>query len=178
MSAVKRTITFVDLDGNQVTEDWWFQIGKTDAIEMDVVHEFAQMSNPEEHYKNVVEGNDTRTMLRIWRELLFAAVAKRKGNRLVKGPDILEEFRYGGAYEQLYSDILEMDDAGASFFQQIVLPEFQSPVQKEGDHEPTDDELLAMSDEEFYRAAGTNKVEEMDKRFLPIAFRRKTAKAA
>lgn len=174
MAMVFRDISFEDPDGKPITERWWFQIGKTDALEMPKVHEFAQMDNPEEHFRTIVQGNKTQEMMEIWKQLLFVSAGQRDGNMILKGPDVVKHFRYGGAYEQLFNELLESEDAGASFFASIMPSGVQdsvTPIKKEY----TREQLLAMSDEDFFKAAGTKDVMQMDQTYLTLAMQRRNA---
>ena len=174
MGAVKRKITFTDPDGVEVTEDWWFQFDESDAVEMDYVHDLLKMDNPQKYLDDIAKNKDTKTLLGLWRELLLASAGKRDGKLIDKDKAVVRQFRYGGAYRALFSELISEDDAGASFFRDIMPERVQKQMHEEVTRRYSDEELYAMSDDEFYKAAGTDKVEEMDKRFLPIAFRRRT----
>lgn len=178
MGASKQSITFEDPDGNTVTEEWHFQLDETDAIEMDIVHDLLTMDNPEQYLRDIVENKDSRALLQLWRELLIHSVSRREGKLLVKDKETVRQFQYGGAYRQFFSDLITSDDAGNAFFMKIMPTRVQEKAAEEVARAYSDEELFAMTDEEFNKAAGTTKVEEMDKRFLPIAFRRRVGKAA
>lgn len=171
--AVKKEITFEDLDGNEITQEWWFRLDKTDALDMDIVHE----KDPANYLKQIMKDQDSRKLLRVWRELLFASVGKREGNLLVKSPEILAEFQQSGAYNQFFSELIEADDAGASFFVSIMPKDVQEKIQKDDGRVYTKDELLAMTDEEFDQVAGTD-TKKMTQEHFQIAFQRRNAKAA
>lgn len=174
MGAATKDITFTDVDGEEVTETWHFQLDESDAAEMDLVHELLKMGNPEQYLRDIVENKDSKALLNLWRELLMASVGKREGKLIVKDAETLRKFRYGGAYRKFFTELITMDDAGASFFAQIMPDDIQKQMNEKAAPTYTDDELMAMSWPDFYKAAGTDKIEKMDKRFTPIAFRRKT----
>lgn len=179
MPAVKKTISYTNLDGEKVSEDWWFSLGQTDMIEMDVTH----MKDREEFLAAIVKDNNTRNLLDLWKDMLFKAVGRREGNYLVKDGQILKEFVGSGAYEALYEEIANSDDAGWSFFQTMMPDGFIDKAaeasQQEKSKKYSTSELLNMSDEEFYKAAGTDRVQDMDKFFMAIAMKRLTdSKAA
>lgn len=172
MGAAFQEISFTNADGEQVTETWWFELDETDAIEMDVIHELIQKGDPEAYLRGIVERKDSRALLNLWRDMLLASVCKREGKLLVKGPEILKEFRFGGAYRQFFSELITSDDAGAWFFTKIMPDRVRQQAEKETAKKYTNDELLAMTDEEFYKAAGTSDLREMDKRFMTLAMNR------
>jgi hypothetical protein len=171
--AVKRTIRFLDLDGEPVEQDWYFSLGKTDALEMDLVHH----EDVAEYLNDILKNKDSRKLLEVWKELLFRSVGKREGNLLVKNDEVLREFKQGGAYEQFFSELVEADDAGAEFFLSIMPADVQVKVVEEQNKTYTKDELMSMTDDEFAQVAGRD-VTEMSKEHMQIAFLRKTSKAA
>lgn len=172
MAAVRKLISFTDLDGKPVSEEWWFQLGKTDALELDIVHE----DNPEEYLKKILDDKDSRKLLKVWKELLFAAVGVRVDSQLVKNDEVLARFKQGGAYEQFFSELIESEDAGASFFAAILPDDVRDQAAKQAANPTyTDQQLLDMDDEAFYAAAGTSDLKKMDKRFTTLAMRRLSA---
>lgn len=175
MSTVKRTITFNDIDGHEVTEEWYFDLGVTDVMDMDIVHEHPD--DVAEYVMSIMKNRKTKELLQLWRELLMRAVGKRVGNRLVKGDDIMVEFRHGGAFEKLFAELIEDPKAGADFFNAIFPANIQAKIEEETSKQFSDDELMAMSDEDFVKVAGTN-IMEMSPRLTQIAVNRKTRSAA
>ncbi|AVD99474.1 hypothetical protein SEA_BING_52 [Streptomyces phage Bing] len=176
MAAVMRTIRYTTLDGQPKAVDYWFQLGKTDAIELDFVHR----KNPKQYLESIAANQETRNLMEVWKDMLFRAVGKRKmgedGEYIVKNPQILEEFVGSGAYEQLFNELAESQDGGAAFFLSIMPKEVQANADAEAarvNRDYSNDELLAMSDEDFYAVAGTKKFQEMDKRFQLIAWERR-----
>lgn len=172
MPAVMRTIRFIDLNGQPKEVDYWFSLGKTDAIELDFVHR----KNPKQYLESIAANQETRNLMEVWKDMLFRAVAIRRNDYLVKNEEVLEEFRGSGAYEQLFNELAESEDGGASFFLSIMPQEVQANAEAEAtrvNRDYSNQELLDMSDEDFYAVAGTKKFSEMDKRFQLIAWERR-----
>lgn len=172
MPAVMRPITFADLDGNVKTVDYWFSLGKTDAIELDFVHR----KNPKQYLADIAANQESRNLMEVWKDMLFRAVAKRKGDYLDKSPEMLAEFQGSGAYEQLFNELAESEDGGAAFFLSIMPKEVQENADKEearNTRNYSNQELLEMSDEDFFGVAGTRDLMKMDQRYMQIAWQRK-----
>lgn len=174
--AVKRTISHNDLDGNPVSEDWYFTLGKTDVLEMDVVHDHEDVPA---YLAAILKDakNHSRDILELWKEMLFRSVGQREGNLLVKDDAILRKFRYSGAYEQFLSELLDEDDAGASFFMAIMPKEIQDRVSAEQNKKYEKEEMLAMTDAEFSKAFGTDETA-WDREVLVVAMQRQHHKNA
>ncbi len=176
MPAVKRTIRYNDLNGQPKVVDYWFVLGKTDAIDLDFVHR----KNPKQYLEEIATNQNTKDLKEVWKDMLFRAVGKRKlgedGEYIVKNEEILLEFIGSGAYEQLFGELIMAEDGGASFFLSIMPQEVQVNAQEEAarvNRDYSNQELLDMSDEDFYAVAGTKKFAEMDKRFQLIAWERR-----
>jgi hypothetical protein len=171
MAAVKKEITFEDLDGNEVTEEWYFRLEEADVVDMDLAHE----KDPAAYLKKIVEDHDSRALLALWKELLFRSVGKREGSLLVKRPEYVDEFMYGGAYNKFFQELITSEDIGAEFFTSILPQRIQERVKEEQNRTYTKDELLAMSDEEFDAIAGTD-TKNMSQEHFQIAFQRRSQK--
>lgn len=171
MGAVKRVIQFNDLDGNPVEEVYYFQLGKTDALETDVIHE--HKDDMEEYVRELAKGKNSRELVKVWQQLLFTAVGQRVGNQLIKSPEITAQFRFGGAYEQFFSELMESEDGGGEFFMKIMPEDVQERSEEAAKRVYTKEELLDMPDAEFDRIAGTDE-SKMSREHLLIAFQRKS----
>lgn len=172
MGMVKKDITFVDVDNETVTETWYFSLDEEDAAGMDIIHEAIKTGDADGHLRKIFNGEDTRALLDLWRELLMVAVAKREGKLLLKDEAIKREFRFGGAYKKLFSEIVSSEDAGASFFMDIMPKHVVQQAQEQAAKDYSNEELLAMTDEDFYKAAGSSDLRDMDQRFMTLAMQR------
>jgi hypothetical protein len=170
--AVKRSITVTDLDDNEVTEDWYFSLGRTDVLEMNVVHDYADVPA---YLTSIMKdaGNHSREILDLWKEMLFHSVGQREGNLLVKDEAIVRKFRFSGAFEKFLGELLEEDDAGASFFMSIMPSDVQEQIKTNQSKVYEKEEMLAMTDEEFDRLIGTD-LRDMTKEQQLIAFQRRS----
>lgn len=169
--AVKRTITCNDPDGIPITRDWYFALGKTDMLEMDVVHDYEDVPAYLASILKDPKGH-SRELLKLWKEMLFHSVGVRDGNLLIKDESVIRDFRFSGAYEQLLGELMDEDDAGASFFVSIMPSDVQAKVAEETTHVWTKEEMLGMTDEEFDKHIGTD-LRNMTKEQQLVAFQRR-----
>jgi len=166
--AVRKDISFVDLEGRERTETYYFHLGKTDWFELDVAHR----ENPSAYLMSLMQEGNSRELWKLWKQMLFAAVARRDGDILVKNARIQEEFAGSGAFEALFEELINSEDAGGNFFLSMMPEDVRKQAEAQKNRQYTDQELLEMSDDEFYLAAGTRDPKEMDKHFLVIAMKR------
>lgn len=174
MGMVKKTISFVNaFTGEPFTQDWYFMLDESDAIDMELMHR----PDVQEYVMGAVKNQKSRDLTTIFKEILFAAVGRKDGNRLVKDEETINEFKFGGAFRQLFSEILEMDDAGAEFFSEMMPDRVVAQAKEQAEKVWTEDELLAMTDDEFAAVAGRDE-KDWSREHLLIAMKRKVSKAA
>jgi hypothetical protein len=172
---VRKIISHQTPDGTDVQSEWYFSLGKTDMAEMELAH----MKDPGTYLKEIVENEDSRRMLDLWQEMLFRSVGIREDDLIIKDAGVIRRFKGCGAYEAFFADLVEMPDAGFSFFISIMPADIQKKIAESETQERqyNDDELLAMSDEDFMKVAGKNPMQ-WSKHHTMIAMKRKTGNAA
>jgi hypothetical protein len=175
--AISETMTYKDIDGNTVTKEWWFSLDKREIAEMKIRHEGPGKGSLEDYLDRIVKEQDNNKLLDNFKAILEASVAVRVDNYLKKTPEVLMEFTGGGAYETMFMKMLGDAQYAANLINGIIPKDMAEEVQKkqaEGEHY-TDAQLLAMTDDAFFEAAGGTNPMRWDSRFLTLAARRKTA---
>src|SRR5690606_10741321 len=168
---VRKIITHQTPDGTDVQSEWYFSLGQTDIVEMELSH----MKDPGAYLKEIADNQDSRRMLDLWQEMLFRSVGIREDDLIIKDESVVRRFKGCGAYEAFFGELIGMPDAGFSFFASIMPADIQKKI-AEGevqDRSYSDEELLAMDEAEFRRIAGSNE-KDWDRRYLMIGLRRKT----
>lgn len=176
--AISELITYRDLDGQTVTKEWWFSLDRAEIAEMKIRHDGTGKGSLEEYLDRIVKEQDNNKLLDNFQAILRKAVAIRVDNYLKKSPEVLHEFTGGGAYSAMFMRMLEDASYAARLVNGIIPEDMAEEVQKqqaERQKEFTDNELLAMTDEAFFQAAGGTNPMRWDQRFLVLAGRRKTA---
>jgi hypothetical protein len=135
---LKKSITFDDLDGNPVTEDFYFNLTKAELAELDI-ETTGGMAGVLEKLSNT---NNGPTIIRLFRDIIGRSVGMRSedGRRLLKNQQIRDEFMSSEAYSALFMELIEAPDSGASFFVAIVPKDLQEQVQENA--QPTTDVAL------------------------------------
>lgn len=176
--AISETITYRDLDGQTVTKEWWFSLDRAELAEMKIRHDGTGKGTLEEYLDRIVKEQDNNKLLDNFQAILRKAVALRVDNYLKKSPEVLYEFTGGGAYSAMFMKMLEDAPYAARLVNGIIPEDMAEEAAKreaEGEKNFTDDELLGMTDEAFFAAAGGTNPMRWDQRFLVLAGRRKTA---
>ncbi len=167
---LKKTITYPDLDGNSITEDFYFNLSKAEIAEMELSHAGGFSG----YLKTMIETQDGAQIIATFKNILLSAIGRRSedGKRFVKSQEIRDEFVQTEAYSQLFMELVTDGTAAAQFVESIVpsdlreaiakgenaldLPtakdEPEKPAWMIEDRDPTQAEFAAMSKEEMQEA--------------------------
>lgn len=122
---LKKTITFKDLDGQDVTEDFYFNLSAVELAEMEIGN-----SNISDRLKKIIESEDTGQIFQMFKEILTKAVGKRSddGRRFVKNQDVVDEFFQSNAYEVLFFEWIADGNAAAEFINGLMPADLEQVV--------------------------------------------------
>jgi len=156
--------------GEEVEKEYFFALSRAEIAKMKLAHR----GDIEQYFKEIVERKDGAELIEVYEGLLLKAVGIREGDRLVKSQDIVDEFTQTGAYEELFMELIQSDDAGLGFFVKVFPEGLMEEVQaKEAEKQYTDEDLLNMSDDDFMAVAGSNPMK-WSKHHTALAMQRKS----
>lgn len=171
-----KTITYTNLRDQEVTEELWFHLNTAEAVELEVSRKGGLQSYVDE----IVKAEDFGTLVSIFKELICLSYGEKvedsNGNlRFVKNQDLVDRFTQTDAYSALFMDLVTDTDKAIEFFNNLVPKEVREKYAKQNEdpNELSDAALLKMSDEDFYKAAGSRHQKDWDRRFLILAIQRK-----
>ncbi len=115
---LKKTMTYIDYDGNPRTEDFWFNLNKAEVAKM----EFGTAGGIQKMIERLVQEQDTKRIIEVFDELICCSYGKKglDGKRFIKTPELLEEFKQTEAYSDLFVELLGNPDKAAAFFAEII----------------------------------------------------------
>ncbi|AXQ61285.1 hypothetical protein SEA_LIBERTYBELL_44 [Streptomyces phage LibertyBell] len=169
----ERTIAVTNpFTGERKEETFYFQLDRADMIDMDILDH----DDVEAHLRSIIEGKNAARLIKVVREMILSAVGVKDGTRFVK-KGVADRFVEEGFWNALFEELFQEENP-----MEFIIGILPADVQKEiaAGHEKTytDDELLAMSDAEFYKAAGVKTMDNMSPHFMQIAVRRRQQKNA
>lgn len=117
---LKREIQFKDLDNNDVTETWYFNLSKAELAEMALRHGGAE--SLQALLRKMVEAQDGNAIVENFKMILLAAVGRRSddGRRLIKTPEVRQDFEFSDAYNVLFMELMTDTTACVTFIKAIV----------------------------------------------------------
>ena len=124
---LKKTMTYTDFDGNQVTEDFYFNLTKAELLEMEMATD--KVVGLEATINKLQEERDGKKIMELFKNIIRKAIGKKSadGRRFIKNDEIADEFMQTEAYSDLVFELCTDADKGAAFFNAIV-PQPEKPA--------------------------------------------------
>ena len=116
---LKKTVTYVDYNGVERTEDFYFNLSKAEVTEMELSVEggFSKM------LEEIVKSNDNARILELFKDMVLKAYGEKSadGRRFVKSKELAEAFSQTEAYSEIFME-LAMDEKAAAAFVNGIMP--------------------------------------------------------
>lgn len=170
---LKKAITYQNMDGEDVTEDFYFHLTKAEVVEMEIS---AKGGEGLEHWLNVmIESKDGRELIDAFKNILLSCVGQRSpdGKEFIKNQQVRDYFVQTGAYSALFMELLSSTEQNgtevvAEFLTQIVPKDIaqkigtgqklvegvpqastEEPAWVKESRDPTPDELKKMTPDQL-----------------------------
>lgn len=119
---VKRTITFIDYNGNERTEDHYFNYTEAELSEL----EWSKNGGFSEYVRRIVQAQDMPEISAVFKKVVLESygIKSLDGRRFEKGENhsIAKEFMETPAYSKLFMDLMTTKGALAAFFNELLPP--------------------------------------------------------
>ena len=116
---LKKTITYVDYDGAQRTEDFYFNLNKAETFG----YMNSEVGGIDAFIDKVVRAKDNVTLWNIWSDFIKLCYGEKSddGRRFIKSEELSEAFAQTEAYSQLMMELLsDGGDKAAEFVNGVV----------------------------------------------------------
>lgn len=115
---IKKTITYVDYNGVERTEDFYFNLTKAEITEM----EMSTTGGMSEMVKRIIAAQDTPTLIKIFKDLILKSYGEKDidGRRFIKSEELSTAFSQTEAYSQLFMELATNAEAAADFVNGII----------------------------------------------------------
>ena len=115
---LKKTITYVDYNGTERKEDFYFNLSKAEIMEM----EMGTTGGMVEMINRIVAAQDAPAIIDVFKKMILRAYGEKRadGKRFIKSKEISEAFSQTEAYSQLFMELATDADAASKFVNGIV----------------------------------------------------------
>lgn len=121
---LKKVIKFTDYNGTEREEEFYFNLTKAEAIEMQLSTE----GGLAERMQRIIAAQKTSELIKAFKDLILDAygVKSEDGRRFIKNDEVRDEFAQTEAYSILFMELATDADKAAEFVNGI-LPANMSP---------------------------------------------------
>lgn len=115
---LKKTITYKDYDGNERTEDFYFNLSKAELAEM----EFSVDGGFVRMVEKIIAEKNMKRLAEIFKDLVLKAYGEKSpdGRRFIKNQELRDSFSQTEAYSILFIELASNAEAAAAFVNGIV----------------------------------------------------------
>ena len=115
---IKKTVTYVDYNGVERTEDFYFNLTKAEIAEMEMSVEggFSKM------LEEIVASKDNVKIVSLFKQMVLKAYGEKSadGRRFMKSEEISKAFSETEAYSEIFMELALNTDAAAAFVNGIM----------------------------------------------------------
>ena len=124
---LKETIKYVDYNGEQREEDFYFNLSRAELIAMD----YSVDGGLKEMIEKIVKEKDTVKIYKMFTDIIYKAYGEKSpdGKRFVKSTAISDSFIQTEAYSELIMKMISEPDYAAKFIEGVISinPNSDSP---------------------------------------------------
>ena len=115
---IKKTVTYIDYNGVERTEDFYFNLTKAEVAEMEMSVEggFSKM------LEEIVASKDNVRIVSLFKQMVLKAYGEKSadGRRFVKSEEISKAFSETEAYSEIFMELALNSDQAAAFVNGIM----------------------------------------------------------
>ena len=114
----KKTIKYVDYNGEERTEDFYFNFSKAELVEL----EYGVDGGMRQKIQNIVAAKSQPEIIKMFKDIVLASYGKKSddGKRFIKSKELREEFSQTEAYSEFFMELATDAKAGADFVNGIL----------------------------------------------------------
>lgn len=118
---LKKTISYVDYDGNDRTEDFYFNLNKAEIVEL----ELSTTGGLTKTLEKIVQEKDNKRIVEYFKDIILKAYGEKSadGRRFIKSQELRDAFEQTEAYAELFMELSSNAKAAAEFVSGVVPKE-------------------------------------------------------
>lgn len=115
---LKRDITFENFDGEMVTETLYFNLTKTEIIELEASVDGGLQAS----IQRIIESKDGKALIEEFKRIILVSFGEKSedGKRFIKTDQMREEFSQTAAFDALFMELATNDSLAADFMTGVL----------------------------------------------------------
>lgn len=125
---LRKTIKYVDFDGNEREETFYFNLTQAEIAEMELATEGGLAAK----INKIIEAKDNPTIIALFKDVIGKAYGEKSadGKYFVKNDEVRNAFMATEAYSVLFMELATSPEAAAAFINGIVPANISNPPPK------------------------------------------------
>lgn len=116
---LKKEITYIDLNGNERTEEYYFNMTRAEMLEYDVA--FSAFGGVIPYLTMLVKTQDNKKLFDAFKDLILRSYGeKTDSGRFIKSQELRDSFMASEAYSELFMEIIESETSAAAFINGVM----------------------------------------------------------
>ena len=115
---LKKTVTYVDYNGVERTEDFYFNLSKAEVAEMELSVQggFSKM------LEEIIASKDNVQIVNLFKQMVLKSYGEKSpdGRRFIKSEEIAQAFSQTEAYSEIFMELALNEDKAAEFVNGIL----------------------------------------------------------
>lgn len=155
---LKKSITYTDFNGDEQTEDFYFNLSKAEITKM----ELSRKGGLKEHLEAIVAAQDGKEIIAEMENIVRLAYGKKSddGRRFIKNQQLWEEFQSSEAYSVFFMELVTETNAAIAFVNGIVPKDLSEQVN--ADQIPLPDNVKELAGDGTPQKLTPSEIAEMD----------------
>jgi hypothetical protein len=115
---LKRAITYTDFNDNEVIEEFYFHLSKSEILKLQVSVE----GGLQEMFMKIVAAEDFKNLFSEFEKIVVLAYGKKSddGKKFIKSDELRDEFKSTAAFDALLMELLTDETAAADFVNGMI----------------------------------------------------------
>ena len=117
---LKKTVKYIDFDGNEREEDHYFHLNKVELTEMEVENEGGMTYK----LQQIIQELDRKKMVEMFKDIILRSYGEKSpdGKHFIKSKEITDRFACTEAFVEVYMEVTASAENAAAFVNGIIPP--------------------------------------------------------
>lgn len=126
---LKKTVTYTDFDGNERTEELYFNLTKAELMEL----QMSEIGGLEKRLKGIIMAQNGVEIMKFFKDIFLNSygVKSPDGRRFIKNDEVRTDFEQTEAYSQLFMELVTDADKMADFIKGVIPSDLAGKVDEE-----------------------------------------------
>ncbi len=115
---IKKTVSFVDFNGTERSDDFYFNLTIDELIEM----ELSPNESLKDYLNRVIQSSDGMEIYKVFKKIVLASYGKKSddGLRFIKSDEVRDEFSQTNAFSELLFEFMKDAESASEFINSLI----------------------------------------------------------